>query len=78
MSFIFMHKREERAEWKCHCVTPMVTESTGTLMLETSRVKKEPGHISPAANPLLGVMKLPLSFLSCKHTYFARNTLNTP
>lgn len=38
------------------------------------RVKKEPGHISPAANALLGVMKP----LSCKQTYFAVNALNTP
>lgn len=38
------------------------------------RVKKEPGHISPAANALLGVMKT----LSCKQTYFAVNALNTP
>lgn len=29
------------------------------------RVKKEPGHISPAANALLGVMKP----LSCKQTF---------
>lgn len=38
------------------------------------RIKKEPGHISPAANALLGVMKP----LSCKQTNFAMNTLNTP
>lgn len=47
MSFIFMHKREERAGWKCHFVIPTVTESVGTLMLETaeSRKKRVTSHL---------------------------------